>query len=148
MRVKPDRVHRWTPRGQRPLVPYYLEGGLKCFSPAVVERFIRESYFRSGGGVTSGYPDCRFTEFVDYPPGIPMMWLREFCEWSGMTREKIGRCVRCGDIPFFEFGGIRLFDPALILQAREARTVMPIVGAEHQRRAGKPKRAQRKQQAP
>lgn len=147
MRVAPDRVHRWTPRDRRPQIPYFVEGGVKCFSPIAVERFIRESCFRDGGGLTSGYPDCRFTELVTYPQGIPLMWLREFCVWSGMSRKKVAHCIRHGDIPFYEFGGIRLFDPALILQAREARTVMPIVGAEHQRRAGKPKRAQGKRES-
>jgi len=128
MRVAPDRVQRWTPKRGRPKVPYYVEGGRKCFNIPAVERHIREKCFCSVVGVASGYPDPELAACIDYPPGMPLMWLGEFVAWSGQSKAIIGDRVRRGDYPHFAFGGIRLFDPALILEARNNRTQLRLNG--------------------
>jgi hypothetical protein len=55
-----------------------------------------------------------------------LLWTREFEEWVELSKSQIDLRVRRGEFPFFQFGGIRLWDPALVLEAREYRLIRPL----------------------
>lgn len=125
MRVRPDRVQRWTNRRHRPLIPYSLEGGRKLFQTRKIESHIRRKCFCPVSGVSTPWSEEKFTAQITYLPGLRLFWTREFIIWSGLTKAQVDRRVRLGEFPHFQFGGIRLWDPALILEAREFRTREP-----------------------
>lgn len=125
MRVSPDRVHRWTQKGRRALIPYLKEGGRKAFNLQKVEAHIRRKCFCPAAGVASAFPDAELAAQVEYQPGIKLLWTAEFLIWSGLTKAQLDKRVRLGEMPHFSFGGLRMWDPALIIEARELRTIQP-----------------------
>jgi hypothetical protein len=126
MRVSEDRVHRWTSSRARPIIPYYREGGRKVFCLKGIEGHIRRRNFCPVKGVDTPFPLEEFSSEITYPKGIGLLWTREFGDWVGLTKTQIDLRVRRGEFPFFQFGGIRLWDPALVLEARESRLIRPL----------------------
>jgi len=123
MRVSVDRVQRWTVKGTRPLIPYMLEGGRKQFNLLRVDSHIRKKCFSPQGGVLSPWPEEHHLEQIEYPEGFRLLWTHEFVRWAQLSKAQVDSRVRRGEFPHFQFGGIRLWDPALILEARLNREI-------------------------
>ena len=119
-------MHRWTSSGTRPIIPYYREGGRKAFCLKGIEGHIRRCNFCPVKGVNAPFPLEELSSGIPYPKGMGLLWTREFEQWVGLTKAQIDFRVRRGEFPFFQFGGIRLWDPALVLEAREYRLIRPL----------------------